>query len=132
MNSTTEYRNSLAPSLDSNSNFEEIEYESFEAFGSRAYLEEYYSTIDYENDELLKFYARNYREIGKVKSVLEFSGGPTVYSLISAVVKAEEIHFSDYLAHNRHEVRRWLRGHKQAFDWNHFIKRVFKIFSEIF
>jgi hypothetical protein len=103
------------------------EFESFDAFGPRAYLEEYYSKIDHENEELLKFFAKGYSDIQPVKSVLEFSGGPTIYSLISAVPKAQEIHFSDFLKHNRHEVRRWKKGHRKAFDWKHFVKRALEL-----
>ncbi len=103
------------------------EFESFDSFGSLAYLREYYSVIDQENDALLAFFAKNYKHLRNVKTVLEFGGGPTLYSLISAASKVTEIHFSEYLKHNRHEIRKWIRAHKRAFNWNHFIRRALEL-----
>lgn len=100
------------------------EYETFDSFGPHSYLNEYYSKVDYENNELLKFYAEAYQQIPQVGKILEFSGGPTIYSLITAAAKATEIHFSDFLTDNRKEVKRWLTNHKMSFHWDHFIHRA--------
>lgn len=99
-------------------------FSSFDFFGSNEYLQEYYSSIDQENDELLKFYAQGYRDLAPVKSTLEFSGGPTVYSLISTSNKTEYIHFSDYLKNNRDEVSRWRNSHPRAFNWDNYIAKA--------
>ena len=40
-------------------------------------------------------------------SLLEFGGGPTIYSLISACHRVGQITFADYAATNREEVQMW-------------------------
>lgn len=121
MSSTQLVSAQTATSASSTSNHE---YHSFDAFGPYAYLQEYYSEVDYENNELLKFYVEAYKQIPKVGTVLEFSGGPTLYSLITAAARASEIHFSDFLAENRREIKKWLNNHRKSFHWDHFIHRA--------
>ena len=92
------------------------------AFSPRAYLQEYYSDIGAENLALLQFLARAFREVPTGTMVLDFGGGPTIYTIITAAFQAAEIHFCDYLEANLEEVRQWIRGDEGAFDWSHFIK----------
>lgn len=97
---------------------------SFATFNPRDYLKEYYSKIGLENYSLLKFFARAYKNFNRRVTILELGGGPTVYQLISAAEVAAEIHFADYLDSNLDEVRKWVRGDKDAFDWRPFIKEA--------
>lgn len=100
---------------------------SFNTFNPKDYLNEYYSKIGSENDNLLKFFANSYRNVDKNSLLLEFSGGPTIYSLISAADKVREIHFCDYLESNLNEIRLWKLAAKDAFDWSPFFKRALQI-----
>ena len=96
-------------------------------FDPRDYLREYYADVGPENTALLRFLAEVYRELPPGGCMLDFGGGPTVYQLISAAARVSEIHFSDYLAQNLEEVRRWLRADPLAFDWSPFIRTALEL-----
>jgi len=102
----------------------------FEPFDPRAYLNEYYSRLGEENQELLHFLEDVYRRIFvelPAARLLEFGGGPTIYQLISAAKYPVSIDFSDYLDANLHEVRDWLLGRPEQFIWDDFIRYVLNL-----
>ncbi len=96
-------------------------------FDPSAYLDDYYGDIGPENLALLRFLADTYRNIPKGGVLLDFGGGPTIYPLISAVTRVDEIHFSDYLDTNLEEVRRWIAAEPTAFDWDAFIRKALEL-----
>lgn len=105
----------------------EVNKNGFEAFNPRSYLEEYYSSLGFENEELLRFFADAYRgSAPDSMKVLEIGGGPTVYQLISLAPFATRIHFTDYLQSNLDEVISWKNGDEQSFDWDRFIETALK------
>ncbi|MBI1277186.1 MAG: hypothetical protein GC179_03565 [Anaerolineaceae bacterium] len=91
-------------------------------FNARDYLHEYYADIGSENLAILHFMVRALSEVSPDSVLLDFGGGPTVYSLIASANHAREIHFCDYLDTNLEQVRMWLECHPQAFNWTEFIK----------
>lgn len=91
-------------------------------FSPRDYLREYYADVGAENLAILRFLMRSLRAISPDSVLLEFGGGPTVYTLIAASTYANEIHFCDYLESNLEEVRKWLCKDHSAFNWTQFIK----------
>ena len=82
----------------------------FTTFDPKEYLREYYTTIDFENDQLLQFFCTCYKDIKPQSTLLEFGIGPTLYSLITAATKVDTIHVCDRLAANLHETQLW-NGH---------------------
>src|SRR5260370_7083294 len=98
-----------------------------DAFDPRGYLQEYYTVIDFENDQLLRFFSACYRDINPRSTLLEFGSGPTLYSLITAAAKVETIHVSDRLEGNLHEIELWKRVDEEAFDWEPFIQRALEL-----
>ena len=90
-------------------------------FSPRAYLTQYYEDVDPGNQTLLRFYAKVYEDLAG-RSLLEFGGGPTIYSLITAARTARWIHFCDYSAESLSEVNKWLTEDSSAFDWSHFTR----------
>lgn len=97
---------------------------SFDTFDPRGYLNEYYSSIDFENNALLKFYVDCYKNMSPTTTLLEFGGGPTIYASIAAAPKVKEIHFCDCVNANLEEVKLWKNTSTNAFNWNLFIQRV--------
>jgi len=101
--------------------------EPFVPFDPVAYLNEYYSHLGPENQELLHFlheaYARIFAQLAMAR-VLEFGGGPTIYQLISAAQYPVSIDFSDYLAVNLTAVHMWLQNRPERFHWDDFIRYV--------
>jgi hypothetical protein len=82
-------------------------------------LAQYYEgDVNPGNKALLHFYAKVYENLGG-KSLLEFGGGPTIYSLITAARTASWIHFCDYDAECLNEVNKWLIEGDSAFNWSH-------------
>ena len=98
--------------------------ETYQAFEPTNYLQEYYSQIGSENRELLKFFAEAYQDVPAQATMLEFGGGPSLYSLITAAKIAKEIHFSDFLGKNIEEVRSWKNLSKRRFMWRNFFKEA--------
>ena len=57
-------------------------------------------------------------------TILEFGGGPTIHTLISACPFAKEIIFSEYTQRNREQVEAWLKKEEPFHDWSPFFKHV--------
>lgn len=98
--------------------------ESYKTFEPANYLQEYYSNVDLENRSLLAFFAQAYRDIPSNSVMLEFSGGPSLYSLITAATHVKEIHFSDFLARNVEEIKLWKRFRHRSYVWANFFKEA--------
>ena len=96
-------------------------------FDPTAYLNEYYGDVGPENRTLLRFLIEAYNDLPRGGMMLDFGGGPTIYPLISAVGRVEEIHFSDFLDTNLDEVRRWLAMDPTAFDWRDFVRQALEL-----
>lgn len=103
---------------------------SFSTFSPREYLREYYSRIGPENLALLNFFARAYRDVPQDAVMLEFGGGPTIYSLITAAGRVREIHFSDYLDPNLREVQSWREKSRGAFNWGPYFHEALRLENE--
>ena len=67
----------------------------FSTFSARAYLGEFYPNLNPENEFLLRFYHEFYSTIPKQHSLIEIGGGPTIFQLLSASRKVDEIIFSE-------------------------------------
>lgn len=96
--------------------------EDWAQFDPTAYLDQYYGDLGTENLALLRFLVEAYQDLPPGGLLLDFGGGPTIYPLISAASRVEEIHFSDFLDANLEEVRKWLAADPAAFDWTAFVK----------
>jgi hypothetical protein len=105
----------------------DLAIDSFAGFEPRGYLSEYYMRVDGENEKLLAFHARAHEIVPADSLMLEFGGGPTLYQLISAAVRAREIHFSEYSPANLREIQAWLDDDDDAFSWKPFIKAVLEL-----
>ncbi len=56
--------------------------------------------------------------------LLEYGGGPVIYSLISAAKVVSEITFVDYLQGSLDNIMEWANGASRAHDWKPYIKYV--------
>lgn len=101
--------------------------EDWSQFDPTAYLDEYYGDLGSENLALMRFLVDACRDLPKGGRLLDFGGGPAIYPLISAVTRADEIHFSDYLQVNLDEVERWISKDPNAFDWDPFIRTAIEL-----
>ncbi len=96
-------------------------------FDPKGYLQEYYTTIDFENEQLLRFFSNCYQDTPPQSTLLEFGCGPTLYSLITAATKVASISLCDRLEANLREISLWKNGDASAFDWEPFIQRALEI-----
>ncbi|XP_001631336.2 nicotinamide N-methyltransferase [Nematostella vectensis] len=60
------------------------------------------------------------------KRCLDYGGGPTIYSLISASPRAKELVSADYTPSNQEAVKLWKEKDPKGFDWRPFIEYVVK------
>ena len=96
----------------------------YATFDPKAYLAEYYSTIPSENLYMLDFLVRAFRTVPNARRVLDFGGGPTLFSELIAAPHAQELHFGEYSAANRAEVKKWLTQSPGAFNWQHYTRQI--------
>jgi NNMT/PNMT/TEMT family len=100
----------------------------FSTFDPKEYLKEYYARgVDFELDQLLRFFYTSHKDIKPQSTFLEFGIGPTIHSLVTAATKVDTIHVCDRLAANLDEIRLWQRGDEGAFNWDAFIRRSLEI-----
>jgi hypothetical protein len=86
------------------------------------YLSHFYEgALETGSIALLEFYAEAYANLHGA-NMIEFGGGPTVYSLIAAAKTAGAIHFTDGSDQCLDQVRAWLTRRSDAFDWKHYIR----------
>ena len=67
----------------------------------------------------------------KRNTLLELGGGPTLYQLFSLAEVVDEIHFTDYVDDNLHEVRKWLEKERGAFNWRPYAKAALMLRKDI-
>lgn len=97
------------------------EYASFDHdWSPEAYLREYYSAVQPDEDVTMRFLVEAAALIGDVSGLLEFGCGPTVHHLLPFGPRPAEIHVADYLAGNLDAVRTWVDGRDWAWDWSPF------------
>ena len=53
---------------------------------------------------------------------MDIGTGATVHTLIQASDKFKDITCAEYTEANRNELRKWLSGAQDAFDWSLFFK----------
>lgn len=100
---------------------------NFNEFAAVDYLDEYYSLIGPENNMLLQFWHESYAQIGLHDNLLEFGGGPSICSLLSASNYATNIIFAEYNLSCRQAVQAWIQESPEAFDWSAFSSVVAKL-----
>jgi len=91
-----------------------------------AYLRQIYrGRLDSASLSLMAFYARVYKLL-KGGDYLEFGGGPTIYSIISAAANVSRIHLTDYDRRSLHLTRSWVNGVPGAFDWSAYTRSALR------
>jgi hypothetical protein len=98
--------------------------EDYAVFNPRDYLEEYYSTIPRENEDLIHFLVKAFNFMLKGMKLLEFGSGPTMFTALAASRRASEIHLSDFHYANRLELQRWLDRDENSFNWSAYTQLV--------
>jgi hypothetical protein len=92
-------------------------------FDPREYLEEYYLVEpEIEDRFVMEFMVKALRKMPSDLLTLEFGGGPTLFAVATLAPRSREIHFCDYVAASLDEVRHWLAGGPNTFDWSSYIK----------
>ncbi len=100
---------------------------NYNDFDPRRYLEEYYATVVPENRELLRFLVESFESLPPDLDVLDFGGGPCLYTALTAARTAGTIIHAEYLTGNRHEVDSWQRAVPAAFDWSETIHAILEL-----
>ncbi|KFQ51377.1 Nicotinamide N-methyltransferase, partial [Nestor notabilis] len=57
-------------------------------------------------------------------TLIDVGCGPTIYQLLSACERFQEIISLDYTDRNRWELEKWLKNEPGAFDWSPVVKYV--------
>jgi hypothetical protein len=98
-------------------------YASFEEdWVPRDYLADYYSAVEPDELETIRFFAGAIEEASPGDPVLFFGVGPTLHHVFLAAPRVSEIHLGDYLPENLREIERWLDRDPEAHDWRPFVR----------
>jgi len=98
-----------------------------DVFDAREYLKEYFSAPGDEDRFTLKFWVQQIRNLPQGVRVLEYGGGPTLYSVLALARKASSVHFSDYVPASLVEVRRWIAGEPGVHDWQPYTRYILEL-----
>lgn len=102
-------------------------YASFEVdWSARAYLSEYYATVEPDERCTLAFLADAARGLAPARSILIFGAGPTLHHVFPFAAKARAIDITDVLPANLDEIDRWIAADPAAHDWRPFIRHVLR------
>lgn len=97
---------------------------NYQIFEPITYLNEYYQTVAPDAAEMLRFLVSRLQQTPVGARVLDFGGGPTLYTAIAAASRAAMIHVSDYSDANRAAVSAWLAADPSAFNWRAFTEAI--------
>ncbi|XP_074704748.1 nicotinamide N-methyltransferase [Strix aluco] len=101
------------------------------SFNPQEYLKAFYTLTD-SRGQPNAFLTKNLKSLYKMFSLEGLSGqtlvdvgcGPTIYQLLSACERFQEILALDYTDQNRRELQKWLKNEAGAFDWSPVVKYV--------
>ncbi|NWX42824.1 NNMT methyltransferase, partial [Steatornis caripensis] len=99
------------------------------SFDPREYLKEFYSLSEGQPNVFLMQNLRSLHEMFSLDglrgdTLIDVGCGPTIYQLLSACERFQEIIALDYTDQNRRELEKWLRDEAGAFDWRPVVKYV--------
>jgi SAM-dependent methyltransferase len=101
--------------------------DSYQRFESAVYLHDYYRTVAPDMWATLRFLVAALRDLPPDAALLDFGGGPTLYTALVAAPRVAMVHVSDYSAPNRAAVRAWLERQPHAFDWNAYSAAILEL-----
>jgi hypothetical protein len=87
----------------------------------------YFDEPDHEDKFSLQFWSKHIQRLPPDVRVLEYGGGPALYSVLTLAHKAAAIHFSDYVPANLDAVRAWIKGAPDAFNWNAYTQVILEL-----
>jgi hypothetical protein len=93
-------------------------------WNARTYLDYYYGHRSVPDDEaaMFRFVARGLRDIGRhFETGLDLGCGPVLHHAAQVVPWVDRLDMADVQDSNLDEIRRWVRGDPDAFDWSIFI-----------
>lgn len=104
---------------------------SWQKWSAAQYLQTYFLNPGTDIIENLKFIIDEL-ERHKICNVpiLDFGSGPTLITALAAEPYSSELHLSDYLHENLHELQLWKKSHNNVFDWSSITKRILSFESK--
>ena len=98
-----------------------------DVFDAREYLRRYFTSPSAEDRFTLMFWVEQIRDLPQGVCVLEYGGGPTLYSVLALARKAASVHFADFVPGALADVRRWLAGEPGAHDWSPYTNTILEL-----
>lgn len=99
-------------------------------FDTQAYLHDYYSHLEADAIDTMRFLVEGCRSLPPVEKLLDYGCGPGIYQLLPTIPKVNEIHLRDYLDANLNEIRKWVNREPDAFSWSPFTQNVLELETE--
>lgn len=86
------------------------------------YLADYYSEIQPDELETIKFLVERFAQITGSPKMVEVGTGPTMHHIFPAVPHVSSVVMSDYLPGNLATVEKWLKGMDGRHNWYPFVE----------
>jgi hypothetical protein len=104
-----------------------VEPQFQDVFDPKDYLNENFSIPDEEDRFTARFLVDIYKTMPGNFKILEFGGGPSLFSAFTYAKLAREIHFSDYVPASLDDVHLWMSGDDGGFNWRPQIKIILQL-----
>jgi len=89
---------------------------------AKKYLQTYFSAIDRDESEIIKFVVKHYKKIKKGSSFLDIGCGPGVQHILPVAPYVESIEMADFLKNNLAEIKKWKNKKSSSHQWDTFTK----------
>ncbi len=101
---------------------EAVELASWDQWSPQDYLRDYYTLVEPDEIETIRFIAEAARRLTDPSPVLVFGCGPTLHHVFPVAPYASEIHLADYLPGNLEEIMAWINRRGPFHDWRPFVR----------
>lgn len=98
----------------------------YELWDANAYLRDYYTRVEADEEHTIAFLVRAFAAITPGATALEFGAGPTIHHLLPLAPHCADIHVADFLPVNLAAIRDWWQQRPGAHDWRAFTRQVLR------
>jgi len=97
-------------------------FASWDEWSPADYLRDYYSVVEPDEIETIRFLAEAASGIAGQPPILVFGCGPTLHHVFPLAPYASELHLVDFLPSNLDAIQSWIKGEQGGHDWSAFVR----------
>jgi len=98
-----------------------------DVFDAREYLQHYFVAPNVEDRFALPLWVEQVSQLRPGAHVLEYGGGPALYSVLTLARRASRIHFCDFVPAALSEVQAWIARDARAHNWRPYTRYILEL-----